>query len=427
MTAHTQTLRHSRFIQRSPIFYGWVVWLVATIGLFATSPGQSFSVSLFIDHYIVDFGLDRTTVSGLYGLGTFIAALGLTWVGCRIDRHGNRRMAMAIALLFALALVASAFVAGPLTILLSFIAIRGLGQGSLGLVNSTAVAQWFQRRRGQVMGFSLVAFALFQRYYVPWMQDLVETQGWRAAWIISGLTIALVVLPLLAVFIRDRPENFGLVPDGKAKVLAAGQVAPVEDNWELGEAMRTPIFWVFTFARMLAGAWGTALIFHQISLFEGLGYTPDVAANSFGQIALLTAGFTLLSGWLVDRLKPGLLIAVQMIGLMLATGLAMVMSTPVLLLAYTISFALFMSVGSVFDGTVWVTLFGRQHQGAIRGFVAMTTVIGTAIGPLVFGASFDYLGSYVPAEWLGIGLALVAMVAALIVKKPVRKVPVSAG
>lgn len=422
MTAQSQTLRHSRIVQHSPIFYGWVVWFVATIGLSATAPGQSFSVSLFIDHYIVDFGLDRTTVSGLYGLGTFLAALSLTWVGRQIDSQGNRRMSIVIALLFALTLMACSLITGPITILISFIAIRGLGQGSLGLVNSTAVAQWFQRRRGQVMGFSLVAFALFQRFYLPWMQAFIETHGWRAAWLFSGLGMAFVILPLLGIFLRDRPENFGLVPDGRAESLSDSRKVEPEENWQLTEALRTPIFWAFTFARMLAGAWGTALIFHQLSLFDGLGYAPDVAANTFGQIALVTAGFTLVSGWLVDRLRPGYLIAIQMLALTAATGLAMVMTTPLLLFLYTIAFGIFMGVGSVFDGSVWVSLFGRQHQGAIRGFVATTTVIGTAMGPTVFGLAFDHLGSYNPSLWLGIILALAAMFFSLVVKKPAKSI-----
>ena len=420
MTVQSPALRHSRIVQRSPIFYGWVVWFVATIGLSATSPGQSFSVSLFIDHYITDFGLDRTTVSGLYGLGTFLAALSLTWVGKQIDRYGNRRVSMVVALLFALALLACSLVMGPITILFSFIAIRGLGQGSLGLVNSTAVAQWFQRRRGRVMGFSLVAFALFQRFYLPWMQAFIETHGWRAAWIFTGVSMGLVILPLLGIFLRDRPENFGLMPDGRARSASDSLNALAEENWQLSEALRTPIFWAFTFARMLAGAWGTALIFHQLSLFQGLGYAPQVAATTFGQIALITAGFTLISGWLVDRLRPGYLIAIQMLALMGATGLALVMTSPLLLFLYTIAFGIFMGVGSVFDGSVWVSLFGRQHQGAIRGFVATTTVIGTAIGPMAFGLAFDHLGSYNPALWLGIALSLAAMFLSLAVKKPTR-------
>ena len=148
-----------------------------------------FSVSLFIDHYIADFGLSRTTVSGLYGLGTFLAALSLTWIGHQIDRRGNRLAGTIIAGLFALALLACSLITGPVTILISFIAIRGLGQGSLGLTSSTAIAEWFNARRGFVMGISLVCFALFQRLYLPWLQSYIDAHGWRQTWLLLGSAV----------------------------------------------------------------------------------------------------------------------------------------------------------------------------------------------------------------------------------------------
>lgn len=418
MSTQTHQIRNSWIVQRSPIFYGWVVWLVASIGLFATSPGQSFSVSLFIDHYITDFGLDRTTVSGLYGLGTFVAALSLTWIGRQIDKRGNRFMSIIIAGLFALVLMACSLIAGPFAILLSFVAIRGLGQGSLGLVSTTAVAQWFQRRRGWVLGLSLVGFALFQRIYLPAMQSYIDAHGWRAAWVISGLTMGLLVLPLLAIFLRDRPEDFGLLPDGERTDGTSDFPTIIEENWALREALRTPVLWVFTFARVLAGAWGTALVFHQLSIYEGLGYSGEFAAATYGQAALMTAVFTLVAGRLVDRIKPGYMIAMHMGGLIVACGLALIMTQTWMVFLYTVAFGVFMGMGAVFDGTVWVNLFGRQHQGAIRGFIAMMGVAGTAIGPLIYGVSYDYFGGYAAGAWLGMVLAGLAIIMALIVRIP---------
>jgi MFS family permease len=171
---------------------------------------------------------------------------------------------------------------------------------------------------------------------------------------------------------------------------------------------------------MLAGAWGTALIFHQISIFEGLGYEAVVAATTYGQIALMTAACTLFSGWMVDRVPARLLIVTQTLALAVACGLAMIMSESWLLILYTAAFGVFMGVGSVFDGTVWVNIYGRQHQGAIRGFVATALVAGTSIGPIVFGLAFDHLGSYDLALIFGIVLALAAATLALVIPMPTR-------
>ena len=394
-----------------------MVWAAAALGTIATSPGQSFSISLFTDHFIQDLSLDRTTVSGLYGLGTFTASLALLWVGKQIDRRGNRLMSAVIAGAFALVLLACSLISGPIGLLLAFVAIRGLGQGALGLVSSTAVAQWFQKRRGQVLSLSLVLFALFQRVYLPWLQHLIDTQGWRQAWLVLGGTVGLVVLPVLWVFLRDRPESFGLHPDGRDLPPAANDT---EVNWMLGQAMRAPIFWAFLSARVLSAALGTALIFHQVSIFASLGHSPAKAAEVFGYSALFTAAFTLLSGRLVDSIPPKYVVAIQMFGLAAATGIALLMTEGWLLVAYSIATGIFMGSGSVFDGTVWVNVFGRAHQGAIRGFVASASVAGTAVGPIAFGFAFDHLGGYPPALWLGISLALMALVANLLIRIPVR-------
>ncbi len=415
MTAPAKVIRQSWVVQRSPVFYGWVVWAVAALGISATAPGQSFSISLFIDHFITDLGLDRTTVSGIYGIGTFIAALSLTWVGRQIDLRGNRRMSVFITLLFALALLVSSTIAGPLGLFFCFVAIRGLGQGALTLVSSTAVAQWFQRRRGQVLGFSLVVFALFQWAYVPWLQQLIEAVGWRQAWIVLGLIMGLLVLPLLWVFLRDRPEDFGLVPDGKRAEL---HQHASEINWTLREALRTPTIWAFLSARVLSTAVGTALIFHQVSLFTGQGHAVEVAATVYGHVALLTAVFTLLGGQIIDRIAPRAMIALQMVCMIATSLIAMQMSSPTALILYAIAFGAFLGFCATFDGTVWVTMFGRTHQGAIRGFVATATVAGTSLGPIIYGLAFDHLGGYHPAIWLGIGLALAAMTASLLVRMP---------
>jgi MFS family permease len=415
MAVETKEIRRSWLVQRSPFFYGWVVWLVAVLANIASMPGQTFSISLFIDHYIVDLGMDRTAVSGLYGLGTFIAALSLTWIGRQIDLRGNRRVSVVICILFALALMASSTVAGPIGLFLSFMAIRGLGQGSMGLISTTAVVQWFQKRRGQVLGFSLVIYALLQSVYLPWMQGVVDAIGWRQSWVVLGLGIALLVLPLMWIFLRDRPEDFGLVPDG-VRGQAAQQGSDV--SWSLREALRTPLIWAFLSARMLSTSVGSSLILHQVSLFTGQGHGPDVAAAVYGNVALMTAVFTLVGGQIIDRIAPRAMIALQLACMVTTLLLALHMQSPLALIGYAVAFGAFLGLCATFDGTVWVAIYGRAHQGAIRGFVATVVVAGTSFGPVLYGLSYDHLGSYEPAIWLGIGLALLVTTASLLVRTP---------
>ena len=413
----------SRLVSGSPVYYGWIIWLVALIGAICSSPGQSFSVSLFMDFFIEDFGLDRTTVSGLYGAGTFAASLSLTWIGRQIDARGNRRVGVVIALLLAVVLVFASLINGPLMLFVVFAGMRGLGQGGLTLVSSTALANWFRHRRGRMMSLLALAFALFQGIYINLLRPLLEALDWRQVMLVLGVGVAALAVPAFALLMRNRPEQYGLLPDNApagGERLDDGR-ADAEDNWTLREAMGTPILWIFIFARMLPSAWGTGLILHQVSIFGVLDHSAQVATETFALISFFAAASALLAGYLIDRFKPSFVAALQMLALLCACALAMMMRETWQLIVYGLAFGLGMGIGYVFDGAVWPNLFGRQFQGEIRGFVYTSSVIGSAIGPALFGLSFDKTGAYGPALWLGAALSLILLAAALLCPPPGRK------
>ncbi len=414
---------HSRLVAASPVYYGWIIWLVALIGVVCSAPGQSFSISLFMDHFIEDFGLERTAVSGLYGAGTFAASLGLTWVGRQIDIWGNRRVGALIGLVFGLVLVLCSFITGPFMLFVAFAGLRGLGQGSLPLVSSTAIANWFRSRRGRMMSLLALTFALFQGLYVTLLRLLLEALDWRQVFLVLGGAVAALAIPAFTLLMRNAPEQYGLLPDNAppAENASDAPAEATEENWTLAEAMRTPILWIFIVARMLPSAWGTGLILHQLSIFGAQGHSAEATTTTFALISLFAAASALLAGWLIDRIQPSYVAALQMLALLCACCLAMIMRESWLLLIYALAFGLSMGVGYVFDGAVWPNLFGRAFQGEIRGFAFTTSVIGSAMGPAIFGLSYDYAGGYDLALWIGAGLCLAVFALALLAPQPTRK------
>jgi MFS family permease len=406
-------------VNGSPLYYGWIVWCVATIGWIATSPGQAFSISLFVDDFIREFGLDRTGVSALFAAGTLMGALGLTWVGRGIDRYGNRRAAVLITALFALSLLAWTQIHSVWGLLLGLVAIRSLGQGALSLVNTTAIASWFWQRRGLVMSLSLMLFSLWQAAYVPLVQRLLEGIAWRQAWLLMGLIVGGLVLPLLWLLLRNRPEDYGMLPDGKDLYTKSGTMRRIqEDNWTLAETIKTPIFWIFIFGRIVSPAWGSGLILHNVSIFTSNGYDARTAAETYALLMVIGAGASLFFGWLIDRMRPGPVMSIQLAALSVAMVAGMSLQQPGMIWLYAVGFGLVMGGGGVFDTSVWTNLFGRAHQGEIRGFVSTILIAATAVGPILFGLSYDLLGSYTPVLGLGVLLAACPMVLALFTSRP---------
>lgn len=407
-------------VARFPVFYGWVVLVAATLGLILPFFGHNTTIGLFVDHFIADFGLDRTTLSGLFGLGGFMAALSLPWVGKLTDRYGSRMVGVIAGGLFAVSLIALSTATSPLALLLMFVIMRAVGLGPLWIANSTVLAQWFRSRRGRVFSITVVATWLFQAFYVPFVQELLATMSWRQVWQLLGLLVGLVVVPLVWLLLRDRPESYGLLPDGRVSEEEERASEP-EDSWTLQEARRTAIFRVFALGRMLTPAAGSALILHQVSIFNSLGHGAMVAAQTFGMLSVVAAGMSFFSGMLADRLRPNHLMVIQLCTSIAVLLLSTTMSTPFLLLLYALAFGSNIALGSVIDNSVWANLFGREHLGEIRGFVATLMSAGVALGPVLFGWCFDTFGNYNPVVALFVALMLAQIVLAWLVPLPQRR------
>ena len=204
----------------------------------------------------------------------------LPYVGKLIDRFGGRMVGLTTGMLFAISLILLSLAGSPLVLLLLFIFMRGLGVGPLMIAHSTVIAQWFRNQRGRVMGITIIVTWLFQSVYMPTLQNLLEVYSWRQIWQVMGLIIGVVIVPIIWLLMRDRPENFGLLPDGEP--VREDQPVDTEESWTLAEARRTPTFWIFAMGRVLMPAIGSSLILHQVSIFGVLGYEPSVAAETFG-------------------------------------------------------------------------------------------------------------------------------------------------
>jgi MFS transporter, OFA family, oxalate/formate antiporter len=421
-------LQTSRLVARAPFFYGWVVLAVGALGIIMTSPGQTYTVSIFVEHFITDLGLSRSLVSTLYALGTVAGSLALPFIGRAIDRHGSRRMVLLIAVLFGLACLYMGLAGGALTLALGFFAIRMLGQGGLGLVSQNAINQWWVRRRGLALGLSgLFASLLGLGAFPALVNWLIPQIGWRLTYAALGALLLLVMAPLGYLFFRDRPEDFGLRPDGAAAPIpsAARPFAaslPLEENWTRAEALRTPVFWLVAAGLATLAMMGTGLFFHMVSIFAGNGLSPTVAASVYLPIAVTTALLNLGSGALVDRIQLRSALAAALFLQALALWMAQHLATVPLAFLYGIVLGASSGLARTLGGFAWATYFGRAHLGSISGVAATLLIFGAALGPLPLGYARDLLGSYDLALTLLATVPLALGVASLFLRPPRRAV-----
>ncbi len=350
-------------------------------------------MAAFIDHLIEDLDISRSTVSTAYLVGTITGAACMPFVGRWIDQVGIRRSMTIIAILFGGAVVASSGVQGPITLALSFVGIRLLGQGSLSLVGQTGIALWFERKRGMAIAISMTASAAIMALAPLTFTSAINAIGWRQTWVVAGVFLWLTLVPIARFGLVDRPADIGQLPDGTPH----GDDAYVpQPSLTRRQALRTPAFWSLEAVVVLSGAMVTGLTFHHISIMAAQGLTEQEAARVFLPVVVgtITAGF--LFGWLTDRVSPRILLPIS--GALLAGGLLLgTVATPGVLAA-TYGLVVGLNSGAIraLSSALHPRWFGTEHIGAIRGVAFSLGVASSAVGPLIVSVGHDLTDSYGP-------------------------------
>jgi len=399
-------------------FYGWSMLGVAGIGIFASGPGQSHTFSVFIVAISEDLGLTGTEIASAYGFATLVAALALPYMGRLVDRHGPRRMLMLAVPLLAIACLVFGAASGLLWLAIGFALLRFLGQGSMMLNCANLVAQWFQAKRGFALGLMALGFSVSMAVHPPLAQWLIETVGWRQAWLWLGLLSLALLLPPVLLLVYDRPEQVGLRPDGEAAP-TDGKPAAAIVGLTLAEALRTPVFYVLAAGMFAMSMLVTALHFFQVTIFTSNGLDPSLAARVFSVSALAMLVAMPVVGRLLDRVQTRFMFAAGLVvtaGSLLAASLVDSVTTAVL---YAIVFGVNNAVTMTYFGYMWPRFFGRLHLGSIQGTGQMIGVVGASLGPLPLGIGVDLLGGFDQTLVALSLLPLACAVPALFVRAPV--------
>ena len=425
-----QLSAHWPFSPKStPFFYGWVIWLLSTLGVLFSIPGQTMGMAVFTDAFIDGLGLTRTELSMAYLVGTVGSSLFLTRAGRWYDIYGARLMITVSSLLLGIMVafisisdlladwLGGGIVVSFCLIMVGYFGVRFLGQGVLTSCARNVLLLWFIKRRGLVSGvrgvFLSLGFSLAP-LLLGWM---ILTFGWRESLWIMAVVVGIGFSLTSFVFVRDTPASCGLRPDGG--LLDDAGAVEVKDipSVALREARRSPVFWIYCGSLGMHAMFGTALTFHIVSIFAEAGRDSTEAFGYFFPAAVFSTVMNLLASSVVDRhpLKPYLLLML----VFFITG-----AVGLLNLQQDWGFWL-LAVGFGAGGGLWgvtsnlafIRFFGPLHLGEITGLNASLTVFASAIGPAAFSLGLDYFGSYNAAVWVSLGLLVILLMAALWVRQ----------
>lgn len=395
---------------------------VASLAVFFTGPAQTYGISVFVQPMTEDLGLSQSLFSTLYSAGTLFSAISLTFAGRIIDRVGSRKVMSFASIVFGLALLILSMVNSVLALLIGFALLRASGQGVLSLGARTLVPMWFHSRAGRAFAFLSIA-AMASSAVIPLYGNfLVDSFGWRDAFRINAFVIWIVVLPMVAFIVRDRPEDIGQHPDGIPPDPDSDKPSASQIGLSLQQAMRTFTFWALLMASLVPSLVVTGLAFNQISILTERELPGSLAASTFALEAVVAFPVTLLAGWLSDRFPVKWVMFTGQVLLLGAMGVLIMAETVPMMMLYAALRGASGGMWMVGADTAWPGYFGRKHLGNIRGIGFSVGIAGAALGPLPFGISYDLLGSYNSAI---LGLMILPLIAAIGVTRCKPEIPTS--
>lgn len=385
---------------------------------FAAALGYSVSVIHIygINPYLIpvteEFGWTRAQFTGAYTMAILFQAICAIPLGMLVDRIGSRRLGLAGAALVCLAFSLLGTASGSL---LNWYLLWGLITVVALPVQATvwtgAVATRFEKSRGMAFAVTLCGASLAQFLFPPVANALIESRGWRPAFMIHGIGWLLIVWPLIFLFFRGKrdPGRDGAKPAPAAAFAGMGIV----------EALKSSIYLRLLLASLCFTFTVVSLSYHFLPIMSGKGFSGSEAAWLTSLIGLASIAGRIGTGWLIDRYRASLIGAVSftlpivaVLILMSGGGGAWAAATAAILLGLTL--------GAEVDVIVFLTsrYFGLRNFGALYGGPLAALSIGSAIGPLIASSIFDADQSYDSFFWLAIGLSLAAALALLTLPRP---------
>jgi MFS family permease len=289
------------------LHYRWVILAVTSLTVLMAA-GVTAVPAVLIHPLEVEFGWDRATIALAVSINVLLYGLAGPFAGGLMLRFGPRRVMLTSLVLIACGVAATTQVRSLLQLYLLWGVVVGLGTGSTALVlSATVVNRWFTTHRGLALGLLGAATSTGRLIFLPLLAAVVVALGWQAVgWVVAGC-ITLLVLPPVALLMRDAPAQVGLTPySARSEVASAGTPAPdssAEPVVPLRTALRHGDFWRLWFTFAICGATtngliGTHLIPHAIDL----GLSEVAAAGTLALMGVLDIAGTLGSGWLSESL-----------------------------------------------------------------------------------------------------------------------------
>ena len=374
----------------------WLLPVGSAIALtVGNGPISVFAFGVFIKPLEAEFGWSRASISAGLSLCGLFSALALPLIGGLMDRYGVRGPLIIAACLFALNIAAI----GGTTSLAMFAALTalsgltGAAQSPMAYVKS--ISSQFDARRGLAIGIAMSGVGIGTAFVPLLAQSLINSFGWRSAYVGLGTLIFLLAVPIASAVIYDGPPK----PPGVQNAASAAK------GMSIRAAIRSRVFWSLALAIFLASLAVNGSLVHVVPMLAERGWAPDRAAAALTAAGLAGMIGRIVVGFLIDR------IFAPFVGgaffLMATVGVLLLVETTAVIPGVV---AIGLAAGAEIDmmGFLVSRYFGLNALGRIYGALFALFTIAAGLGPYLIGLSFTLTKAYVAGFGAAAFLMLVA-------------------
>lgn len=386
------------------IFYGWYLVGVSLIsGAFQTGIGI-WGVSVFVSPMEDELGWSRTSFMVALTIRTALTGLLSPVVGpWRDTKNGPRALMLAGSIILGISLIALKYVDSLWEFYFFFGVLGSIGAlGAGGILTQTILPKWFIRKRGRALGIASMGGGTGPLVFPVTILGLITWLGWRDAWFFLGV-VALVLLVPLSFLVKTRPEDMGLHPDGMAEAAVPQKAtdnaqtsrrAGREFSFSGMQAIHTPAFWLIILAVALGGLGQQGFQANWIPYLEGEGFSTRTATLAISVYGVCSVSARIIWGTLADQYAIRNLIVIQSLLTAASVLVLIYVLGPFMLFFFVIFFGLTMGGSFILRPLIVANYFGREHIGAITGYMRPFQGLTSAVGPIAVGAAYDAMGSY---------------------------------
>ncbi|MEO8441083.1 MAG: MFS transporter [Betaproteobacteria bacterium] len=364
--------------------------MCTAINLVSRGIGESFAV--FLLPLARDFRVERVTITGIYSVYLLTHGLASPAVGALFDRLGPRVVYSSGLTCFALAYLLAGAAESLWQLYLSLGIFAGVGTAALGMVPaSTLVSRWFKRRLARAMAVLYAALGVGLLLFAPTSQWLIDAFGWRATYHIFGVVL-FALLPIL-LFAPWRK-----IASGHAEYTTERHRArPHAKEWNLRHALRSPAFWGLSCVFFVTAVTTFAVNVQAVAYLVDVGFSALEAASFYGFAGVLSIFGMLGAGLLSERHGERRVATISYSCTILGIGALSLLKWyamyPVLL-AYVLLFGAMQGSRGPLIATLVARLFAGAGVGSIYGGLALAMGLGGAAGSWGAGLLHDLTGGY---------------------------------